>query len=87
MLNKQPSDTDLINEMVRSFGENQEKLAVLVRKVQEESLTNLDPIAQSKLRELRSAVLIEDLKSQEQKIEMISNVLKSVCLPTVLPSA
>lgn len=87
MSKEHPSDTDLIKELVKNFGENQEKLGVLIRKVEEESKTNLDPIVQSKLKLLRRAILIEDVKGQDLKIEMISNVLKDICLPTVLPSA
>lgn len=87
MSNKHPSDTDLINELVKNFGENQQKLSVLVRKVEEQSNNNLDIIAQSKLKQLRRAILIEDVKGQDLKIEMISNVLKEICSPIVLPNA
>ena len=82
---KHPSDTELVNELVKDFGRNQETLAILVKKVESESKTNLDPIAQSKLKLLRRSVLIADVKSQTGKIEMISNVLDEICSPTQLP--
>lgn len=85
MLKGQPGDTDLINELVRNFGQNQATLATLVKKVEHESKTNLDPIAQSKLKQLRLDMLIEDVKGQDQKIETITSVLDEVCSPTILP--
>ena len=85
MLNKQPTNTDLVNELVANFGRNQETLKVLIEKVTTESTTNLDPIAQAKLRELRQEILIEDVKGQDHKIELISKVLDEVCSTPVLP--
>lgn len=85
MSKQQPSDTDLINELVQNFGKNQQTLAGLIQKVELESKTNLDPIAQSKLKLLRRSVLIEDVKGQDYKIKMISDVLKEICSPTILP--
>jgi len=87
MSSKHPSDTELINELVKDFGKNQQKLYELVGKVISESQINLDPIAQSKLKLIRRSIMIEDIKNQELKIEMMTNVLKQICLPTVLPTA
>lgn len=87
MSKQHPSDTDLVNLLVADFGKNQETLKVLIQKVTHESTTNLDPIAQKKLRELRRTILIEDVKNQDQKIEIITKVLDSICSPTILPSA
>lgn len=84
MSDKHPSDTDLINELVKNFGRNQETLAVLVQRVEHESKHNLDPIAQSKIKNLRREILIDDVKSQDEKIEKINNVLKEICLPPEL---
>jgi len=77
----------LINELVKDFGKNQQKLYELVGKVISESQINLDPIAQSKLKLIRRSIMIEDIRNQELKIEMMTNVLKQICLPTVLPTA
>jgi len=87
MSSKHPSDTELINELVKDFGKNQQKLYELVGKVISESQINLDPIAQSKLKLIRRSIMIEDIRNQELKIEMMTNVLKQICLPTVLPTA
>ena len=81
MLNIQPSDTDLINELVKDFGRNQMMIHDLVKMVERESKTNLDPIAQAKLKALRRAILVEDVKGQTQKIEMIKDVLQQICSP------
>lgn len=86
MLNKQPTSTDLVKELVANFGQNQETLKVLVEKVTTESQTNMDPIAQVKLRELRQTILIEDVKNQDEKIEIITKVLDEVCSTKVLPN-
>jgi len=87
MSSKQPTDTDLVKMLVQDFGKNQEILKVLIAKVTHESTTNLDPIVQVKLKELRRTILIEDVKGQEQKIEIITKVLDSICSPTILPGA
>lgn len=85
MSSKQQVDTDLVRVLVKEFGQNQETLKVLIQRVTHESNTNLDPIVQSKLRELRRTILIEDVKGQDHKIEIITKVLDSICLPTILP--
>jgi hypothetical protein len=85
MPKSQPSDTDLIKEMVASFGKNQQTLHELVGEVEKQSRTNLDPIAQSKLKLLRRSILVEDVKGQDYKIKMISDVLKEICSPVILP--
>jgi hypothetical protein len=85
MSKEQPSDTDLINELVQNFGKNQQILHELILEVEKQSRTNLDPIAQSKLKLLRRSVLVEDVKGQDYKIKMISDVLKEICSPTILP--
>lgn len=79
MSTKQPNDTDLVNELVRNFGDNQKTIAVLVRKVEEVSKTDLDPIVRAKLNTLRKQILIEDVKNQDIKIDLISKFLDSVC--------
>jgi hypothetical protein len=76
----------LAKELVKEFGKNQETLKVLIAKVTHESTTNLDFVAQRKLRELRRTILIEDLKGQEQKIEIITKVLDEICSPVKLPT-
>lgn len=81
MSQEQPNDTDLINEVVATFGQNQAILADLIKSVDEQSRTNLDPIAQVKLKELRRAVLVSDVEHQTKTIELISNTLKEICLP------
>lgn len=87
MSTEQLTDTDLVNELVTDFGRNQAILAELVAKVTQESKTNFNPIAQAKLSALRRAVLVEDLKNQNVKIEMITDILKQICSPIVLPTA
>ncbi len=77
----QPSDTDLINELVKDFGRNQVILHDLVKMIERESKTNLDPIAQAKIKALRRTILVEDVKGQTQKIEMIKDVLQQICSP------
>jgi hypothetical protein len=86
MSKEQPTDTDLINELVATFGRNQKTLHDLVLKVEQESKTNFDPISSSKIKMLRRAILIEDVKGQELKIEMMSNVLKEICSTPILPT-
>ena len=79
MSKKEFSDTDLINELIANFGRNQQTLVTLVNKVEELSKTNLDPIVQVKLKELRREILIEDVKGQDAKIATISKVIDQVC--------
>jgi hypothetical protein len=86
MSKEQPSDTDLIKEIVATFGRNQQKIHDLVQRIEQESKFNLDPIAQSKLKLLRRSILVEDVQGQEKKIEMMTNVLNEICLPTILPT-
>lgn len=85
MSKQHPNDTDLVKMLVADFGKNQETLKVLIAKVTHESTTNLDPIVQKKLKELRRTILIDDVKNQDQKIEIITKVLDSICSPTILP--
>ena len=87
MLGTPQNDTDLINELVVNFGANQAKLAILVQTINNESKVNLNPIHQAKIVALRQAILVEDVKSQDLKIEMINNVIKEICSPIVLPNA
>lgn len=85
MSNKEPNDTDLTRELVKEFGKNQGILKTLVEKVNEMSANNLDITVQVKLRELRKTILVEDVKGQDHKIELITNVLDSLCSPVTLP--
>ena len=79
-------DTDLVKELVQEFGKNQRTLAILVAKVESESKNNPDLMAQIKLKDLRRTILIEDVKGQDKKIEIISKVLDEICLPQKLPT-
>lgn len=84
MSSNQQVDTDLVRELVKEFGKNQKTLAILVAKVQDESVNNRDILAQMKIKELRRTILVEDVKSQDKKIEIITNVLDEICSPTQL---
>lgn len=84
MLGIPQKDTDLINELVADFGRNQNKIAILVQTVNNESKINLDPIAQAKIVALRRAILVEDVKNQELKIKMMDDILKQICSPLIL---
>lgn len=80
------SDSSHIHEMVRDIGQNQAILGELVKKIDHESKTNLDPIVQAKIKALRRSILVSDLKHQTQTIETIGNVLKEICSIPELPS-
>ena len=83
MLKIQPNDTDLVNSMVELFKTNSETLTRLVAEVNRLSLTDLDPITQVKLKNLRREILVDDVRHQEAKIEKITGVLDSIVCPTI----
>ena len=80
--NQEKNDAEAL---VKMFGENQATLSKLVEAVNIEAKINLDPIAQTKIKALRGNVLVEDLKSQDLKIKLISEVLHQICSPKKLP--
>lgn len=83
MLRIQPGDTDLVNQMVEIFKSNTETLARLVDEVTRLSKTDLDPIVQVRLKNLRREILVDDVRHQEAKIEKITNVLDSIVCPKI----
>lgn len=74
-----PSDTDLARELVDSFVENQKTLADLVARVTQLSNESTDPVVRVKLKELRGAILVEDVQHQTLKINLINKTLEAVC--------
>lgn len=89
MLKQQPSDTvseqkdfDSENEeLLQMFLQNQKTLGVLTGRVAQLDQTSLDPIVRAKLKELKNAVLVSDLKSQEHKIDLLTKTLDELCSP------